>query len=117
MRTMRVSGIALALSVASVLNFLLLFFLLEKKIGSVKIKGILSSMLKSALSAILMGGAILIFLNKVSFDALAPLSKLGTLGAVILAGIAVYALSSLIFNRSDLKNMMDLFSKKKILKE
>jgi putative peptidoglycan lipid II flippase len=117
MRTMRVSGIALALSVSSVLNFLLLFLLLEKKIGSIEIKGILFSMLKSALSAVLMGGAIFIFLNKVSFDDLAPLSKLGTLGAAILAGIAAYALSSLIFNRRDLNNVMNLFSKKKILKE
>jgi len=117
MRTMRVSGIALALSVSSVLNFLLLFLLLEKKIGRVKIKGILFSMLKSALSAVLMGGAILIFLNKFSFDDLTPLSRLGTLGAAILAGIAAYALSSLIFNRRDLKNVMSLFSKKKIAKE
>lgn len=117
MRTMRVSGIALALSVSSVLNFILLFFLLEKKIGSVKIKGILFSMLKSALSAVLMGGAILIFLNKVSFDNVALLSKLGTLIAAILTGIAVYVLSSLVFNRRDLKNVMNLFSKKKTLKE
>jgi len=117
MSTMRVSGIALALSISSILNFIGLFFLLMKKTGRIEIKGILSSGLKSALSALLMGGAVWMFMQKVPFDGLNALSKLGILAAAVLIGIAVYASSSFVFNRKDLRNMKSLFSKEKILKE
>jgi len=117
MKPMRVGGIALALSLASVFNFILLFFLLEKKIGKVKKKEIIISAFKSAISAAGMGVAVWFFMKQFEFYRLIFVKKLGVLFAAIALGIFVYVILNLLFNHEDLRSLRDIFSKEKILEE
>lgn len=114
MRPLRVGGIALALSLASIFNFILLFSLLEKKIGKIKKKNLVISSLKSTFSAVVMGGSIWFFFRQFDFQNLEFLKQLAVLIAVIVAGALVYILFNLLFNHEDLKGLKDIFSRDKI---
>jgi len=117
MNPLQVGGIALALSLASVFNFVVLFYLLERKIGRVKKKKIITAALKSALAAAGMGLLVWSFIRHVDMDRLVFVQKLGVLASAIIIGIAGYILLSLIFGHRDLKSLKDVFSREKILKK
>jgi len=117
MHPLRVGGIALALSLSSILNFALLFLLLEKKIGRIRRGEIMLSALKCLMSSIIMGGCIWFFMSRVDFDAHCFLRQLGLLLAVIIGGILVYGLLNVFFNREDLKRLRHAFLRKNILGE
>jgi len=115
MNPLKVGGIALALSLAEVFNFLLLFIFLERKIGKINKKGILASTLKSTLSAVLMGALIWFFIDQFDFQKLEFLSQLGALLGTILLGILAYVMLNLLFNNQELKSLKDIFSRDRIL--
>lgn len=117
MKPLQVGGIALALSIASVFNFFLLFRLLEKKIGRIEKKDMLISAVKSTFSAVVMAGTIWFFMKQFEFQNLIFLEKLGILIAAITIGILVCVLLNLFFNHEDLKNLKDLFSREEILRK
>ncbi len=117
MDSLHVGGIALALSIASVFNFITLFFLLERKIGRIEKKEFIVSAMKSALSAAMMGAAVWFFVGQFDFQRLAFPKQLGLLCAAIVVGISVYVLMSLIFNYEELKNLKDILSRERFLKE
>ncbi len=117
MSPLRVGGIALALSLASVFNFVVLFHLLERKIGKIKKREIITAAFHSALSASGMGLSVWYFIRHVDLDRLVFVQKLGVLAAAIAIGIAVYVLLSLIFGHRDLKSLRDAFSRDRILKK
>ena len=117
MKPLRVSGLALALSLASLFNFILLFYLLEKKIGRVKKRALVLSALKSALSAAFMGGTVFIFMRQFEFSHLTFLKQLVILIAAIAIGILLYFLMSMIFNQEDMRKLRVIFSREKITKE
>ena len=117
MGSMRVAGIALALSVSTLINFISLFILLERKIGKVGKKEIFVSALKSLLFAGAMGAGVWIFIRQFDFSRLEFLAKLGILGAAICIGLAVYFFLNLLFNPQDLRSLKDVFSREKILKD
>jgi putative peptidoglycan lipid II flippase len=112
---LRAGGIALALSLSSLFNFLALFYLLEKKIGTIEKKDLFVSALKSALGAAVMGGAVWLFMGQFDFKKLTFAERLGVLTAAIVGGILVYLILSLLFKHEDLKGLKEVFSKKKIL--
>jgi len=116
MKPLRVGGIALALSLAEAFNCLLLFVLLERKIGRTARKEIFFSFFRSSLAAILTGAAIWFFIGHFDFQRLEFLKQLGTLLAAILLGILIYVVLSLIVNSKDLKILRDIFSKERILR-
>lgn len=117
MMPLRAGGIALALSLSSLLNCILLFYLLEKKIGKIEKKEMLLSAFKSSVAAAVMGGAIWFFIREFDFENLVFLQRFGVLAATILGGILVYLIMSLLFKHEDLKNLKEVFSKEKILRE
>lgn len=117
MNPLRVGGIALALSISSVFNFLVLFYLLERKIGRIRKKGILISALKSAISAAGMGAVVWIFAGKFDFDRMVFIQKLGVVAASVAIGIVVYLVLNLLFSHEDLKDLKNVFSRDKILKK
>jgi len=117
MRPLRVGGIALALSLASVLNFALLFFLLERKIGKIEKRGIFSASLKSIFSAAGMGVAVWAFMKSFAFDRLDFIKQLGVLASAIVLGMVIYILFHLLFNHEDLRSLKDMFSRDKIIKK
>jgi len=114
MHPMRVGGIALALSLSSVVNFLFLFFLLERKIGRIEKKGVLASALKSLLASAGMGLAVWAFTGRHDFTGMAFSRSLGLLAAAVGIGLASYILLGLLFNAQDMKSLMDAFSRKKV---
>lgn len=117
MSPLRVGGIALALSLSSLFNFVILFFLLEKKIGKVEKKDILVSALKSCFFAALMGGAVWFFIQLFDFRRLEFIRQIGVLLSALVLGIALYFIMNLVFNRGDLIALKDIFSRKRTLKD
>jgi len=113
MHPLRVGGVALALSLASVLNFFLLFGLLEKKIGKIEKKELFASVLKSVLSASGMGVGIWFFIRHFSFNQLAFPQQLGVLFAAVCLGIVIYILINLLFNHQDIRDLRNVMAKEK----
>jgi putative peptidoglycan lipid II flippase len=117
MGPMRVAGIALALSLSTLINFVCLFILLERKIGKVDKKSIFFSALKSILFAAVMGGSVWIFIQQFDFSRLVFIEKLGILAAAIGIGVVIYFALNLMFNPKGLVSLKGVFSREKILKE
>lgn len=117
MGPLRVGGIALALSVSSVFNCVLLFYLLERKIGRIRKKGIGISALKSAISAAGMGAVVWYFIQHFEWEPMPFVQKVGILAAAVSIGIVAYLALNLLFNHEDLKSLKDVFSRDKILKK
>jgi putative peptidoglycan lipid II flippase len=117
MNPLRVGGIALALSISSVFNFVVLFYLLERKIGHIHKKSILISGFKSAISAAGMGGVVWYFVKHFDFDQIVFIQKFGILAAAVSIGIVVYLVLNLLFSHEDLKSLKDVFSKDEIRKK
>lgn len=117
MNPMRVGGIALALSLVSVLNFTALFFLLERKIGRIQKKEIVLSAVRSAFSAAVMGFAVWFFMEQFDFRGMIFLEQLAVLSAAIGLGILVYVVVSLVFSHEDLRGLKDVFSRKEDSKD
>jgi putative peptidoglycan lipid II flippase len=117
MNPLRVGGIALALSLSSLLNFALLFFLLQKKIGLVEKKGLVMSAGKTCFFAAVMAGAVRMFVDLFTFESLPFIDQIGVLFAAIAIGILVYVLLNVFFNHEDLRILQSVFSKDKIMKE
>ncbi len=116
MGPMRVSGIALALSIVSVFNFFILFHLLEKKIGKVGKKKVLDSAFRSALAAFIMGLSVWGFFHLFSFYEMSFLLRLVIFIGTLFIGVGVYMLFSFLFNRDELKSFQMILSRKKIKK-
>jgi len=112
MGPMRVRGIALALSISSVFNFFTLFYLLEKKIGKLKIRKVILSAVKSLTAAVIMGFSVWGFFRYFSFYDMNFLNKLIVLAGSILIGLGIYGILSLIFNKEELKAFRSILSKK-----
>jgi putative peptidoglycan lipid II flippase len=117
MNPLRVGGIALALSISSSFNFVVLFYLLERKIGRIPKRSILISALKSAFSASGMGAVVWYFVKHFDFDQMVFNQKFGILAAAVSLGIVVYLVLNLLFSHEDLKSLKDVFSKEKILRK
>ncbi|MCJ7580064.1 MAG: murein biosynthesis integral membrane protein MurJ [Candidatus Aminicenantes bacterium] len=115
MGPLRAGGIALALSLSSLINFVALFFLLEKKLGKIEKKDLFISAFKSALSAVVMAGAVWIFMKQFDFEKLVFIEKTSVVLAVILGGVIIYLIMNLLFKHEDLKSLKQAFSKDKIL--
>ena len=113
MGPMRVSGIALALTISSVFNSICLFWLLKRKIGKFKEKGLLVSALKSGISSVGMGAGLWILLRLFDLSAMVFIQRLGFLILTVLFGIAVYIVLSRVFNRDELESVRGLLSRKK----
>ncbi|MEW6456856.1 MAG: murein biosynthesis integral membrane protein MurJ [Acidobacteriota bacterium] len=112
MDPLKQGGIALAVSIASLINFLLLWVYLEKKIGKIEKNNLISVSMKSFLSSIIMG----VFLLSVKRRVFSPdepiLNKVFELIILIISGIIIYSIFSYIFNRNELKSAMKFFRKK-----
>jgi len=108
MGPLRVSGIALALSVTALVNFVSLFILIEKKIGQIPKRLILLFALKTAAYTGVMGSVVWL-----SFTRLAPsdgsLAARGALllGTILLAVLVYFGLH-LLFNRKEVIRFKDL---------
>ncbi len=113
MGPLRVGGIALALSLSQVVNFLALFIYLERKIGKIEKKTFLVSAFKSLLAAGIMGAVIRLIIRGFDFARLSFPKQAGLLTAAIVLGLALYIAISAVINREDIKSLKILLSRRK----
>lgn len=97
---MKVGGLALATSIASIFNFFSLFYLLRKKIGPLGGRKILTSFMRAMMPGIIMG-IVLIRLNAVLH--FRPVLQIAI---VILVGMASFFAACLIFDVKEFKGFM-----------
>ncbi len=112
MGPLQVGGIALALSISSVFNFLALYHLLEKRIGAVDKKKFLPSVLKSIAAAVVMGAGVLWGFGALGYQDADVLGKIIRLAAGVGLGIVIYTVVSLVINRDDLRSLKLIFSRR-----
>lgn len=113
MGPLKVGGIALALSLSQVVNFLTLFFYLERKIGKIETKMFLASAMRSLVAASVMGAAVWLFIGRFDFSRLRLLEQAGVLAAAIVIGLALYLTISAVINREDMAGLRRLLPGKK----
>ena len=113
MGPLKVGGIALALSLSQVVNFLALFTSLEKKIGRIEKRAFLASAFKSLLASAIMGVVIGLIIRRFPFAGLSFAKQAGLLVAVIVLGLALYVALSAVINREDVRSLRILLSRRK----
>jgi putative peptidoglycan lipid II flippase len=108
-------GLALALSLASTLQFLILVFILERKQGILDLRSVLRGALKSLVASFIMAVAVF-YLQTYWLMAAGPPSLLRLapkLAATILIGGIVYFMMAALLRCSELSSVLDLFRRKK----
>ncbi len=111
MGPLRVGGIALALSLASMLNFVFLFYLLEKKIGLIPGKKIVGSITKSVGASGVMGVLVWIIGRNWEKAGDVFLYKLFLLAGAIFLGVTTYLFIQYLINRQDVQDLIALFKR------
>lgn len=111
MRVMGVGGLALGLALAETLYFLLLWVLLQKKIGPFPRFDLLAFVLKILLCTGFMG-AVLYLLQQTASVPAGFWHRLALLLGQIAAGLVAYGLSALVLIRKELRMLKTLFHKK-----
>ena len=101
-------GLALATSLSSLLNVMLLIFILRKKIGGIKGRTILVSTIKLAVTSIMMG-FIIYWINAEFYDTGANiLLKAGVLFGNIVLGMIFYFIVSFFLKVEEMKFLINL---------
>ncbi|MBN2245184.1 MAG: murein biosynthesis integral membrane protein MurJ [Candidatus Aminicenantes bacterium] len=112
MGPLRVGGIALSFSVSSIINFFLLFILLEKKIGDLRKKALLVSSGRSLLFSLVMGGAVWLFIQRFDLLEFSIFLRVAILSAAVLIGICVYFAGHSFFNKDEFAVIKQHFKRK-----
>ena len=108
MRSLRVGGLALALSLSQILNFGLLLVWLERKIGATGTAGWLAPAAKSAAAAAIMGVALRLAWPLLRVDGAAFAVRAAALAGSIGAGIVIYVGLIRLISPADLKSVVGL---------
>ena len=113
MQPLRHSGLALANSLASVLNFLILFLLLRKRLVKIDGRRIFTSFFKSILASVIMGMSAWFFVQGVSWEAAGnTLQKVFSLTGTILLCIGMYLCLVFLLKSEELKSLAAMFKKR-----
>ncbi len=87
------TGLALASSISSIINFVLLFYLIERRVGNINIKSIIVLLVKlTAISGVM--GVVIWRISKLTFwnESAFSLEKIGILAASIVIAAVIYFL-------------------------
>jgi putative peptidoglycan lipid II flippase len=107
-------GLALALSLSSAVNFLLLVYLLKKRLRSWKLKPVLLSVLKVVLASLIMGAGV--FYLKDSFFTDSPDQKTYELivqvAVLVVSGAVLYVAAAFFFKCRELMATLELMKRK-----
>jgi len=103
-------GLALALSLASTLQLFMLIFLLQKRLGGIEGKVVISSMVKSFISSLIMGICIYFLAFKVFSSIVAQKTFHLALGVLIIvcAGLVIYGISAHVLGSKELSSITEL---------
>jgi putative peptidoglycan lipid II flippase len=100
MYPLKVGGLALATSASAVVNFVMLYIMLRKKIGDFGSKGIADSFLRVMVSSLVMAAALKMLALRFS------VTTAVNLGLAIITGLAVFLLSSYLLNVKEMKDFL-----------
>lgn len=112
MRPMSYGGLALASSLSSTLNLVLLMWYLRKKMGRIGGKIILSSCWKMVLASSIMGFGALFMVEKVNYHRTSSSMSIGGLGLAILFSVLVYLFISFILKSPEMTFFIEAFKKR-----
>jgi putative peptidoglycan lipid II flippase len=101
---LKVAGLAMASSISAVVNFLILFNILKKRIGDFTGEAIVGYLLKICLSAAIMGLAI-----HLVWGWLTNVNDILRLGITIGCGVVCFILGCLILRIKELRQVTDVF--------
>ena len=87
------TGLAFASSISSIINFLLLFYLIERRVGNINILSIVTLLIKLTAISSIMGFAVW-RISKLTYwsESAFSMEKIGVLGAAIVAAVVIYFL-------------------------
>jgi putative peptidoglycan lipid II flippase len=88
-------GLALGVSIGSLINFLLLMFFYRKKVGPIGLRAILQDTLKILIAAAAMGAVLYFILSRWNLSYAPFFPRLGFLAVLIGVGLAVYLSAAL----------------------
>jgi putative peptidoglycan lipid II flippase len=109
MGPMKHGGLALATSLSSMLNVLLLLWALRNKIGALGLKKIIESVLKSVVCSFIMGCCLWWMMGALNLPKTSDtLNLLWRLGLLISAGVFVYVLSAAVLKCRELSDIFEM---------
>ena len=111
MGPLRVGGLALALSLSQVLNFVLLFLWLERKVGPMDRRSWLLPTAKSAAAAALMAVSLRLLWPAAAVERAGFAVRAGALALAIGAGVVIYLTLVRVLSPTDLKSVAELVRK------
>lgn len=111
MGPLRVGGLALSLSLSQVLNFVLLFIWLERKVGPLRKGPWALSAAKSAAAAAVMGTALRLLWPAAALERAAFVVRAGALAAAIVTGIVIYVALLRVLSPADLKSVVGILKR------
>lgn len=107
-------GLALSISVVSIVNFALLFVFLRRKVGKIEGSRLLSTFIKVVAAATVMGAVCWLVSNQIeaALGNLSLMARLLDVGGSIAIGIGVFYLAARVFNVSELDQLTQLVQRK-----
>jgi len=113
MQTMGHAGLALALTIASVFNAVVLTVLLSKRIGDLELSRIFLTTFRMIPGLVLMAVVVSLLLNQVDWTIAGSFwARLGLLGSSVACGALVYAVSLRVCGVREISQAWALFAKK-----
>ncbi len=110
---LKIGGLALATSISATANFLMLFYILRKKIGGIDEARLMDSFLRIFASSAMMGAVIFPALSIFNMQgAHSAVLRIISLFAVIILAIALYVAFAFLFRVRELKEVYDWILKK-----
>lgn len=107
------SGLAFANAIASSVNFILLFYLLRKKLGKIGARRIMYSFLKVSIASVIMGLAGWLLLHGDLWkESGRNLEKTGYLSAAIIICAGIYFMMSWLLQSEELRYVVNMFKEK-----
>lgn len=114
MRFMAHRGLALAMSVAATANFVMLYVMLTREVGSLGGRQILVSVARTIVTSAIMGVVIILIMSNVNlFEGVGLWLRALQLFALIIVGAAVYIASVRVINPKDFDSLMAIIRRKK----
>jgi putative peptidoglycan lipid II flippase len=114
MHPLKHGGIALANTISSAVNFLILFYVLRKKIGRVDGRKIIASFVKAVLASIIMGYMGYLLLQGIIWtESGNALRKSGYLTLTIMVCMLIYVVLSFILKSSELMYLLHMIREKR----
>jgi len=108
------TGLAFASSISSIINFLLLFYLIERRVGNINIKSIIVLLVKlTAISGVM--GIVIWRISKLTFwnESAFSLEKIGILAASIVIAAAIYFLLAKILKIEEADFLVKMIRRRK----